>query len=334
MTLWKWSRTANTNSTADSTINWQEGQSPGSVNSSARAMMAAVAKYRDDMSGAIETGGTSTAYTATSYQSLTPLADGFAVTLRMGATNGADPTLNVDSTGDVEIHVAAGTAIGTGVLQEGAVYRFVYHAATPCWIAQGAPGRGAKDVGDIFDTAASVAPAGSLLCYGQAVSRTTYAALFAAIGTTFGSGDGSTTFNLPDCRGRVRAGKDDMGGTSANRLTNQSGGLNGDTLGAVGGSETHTLSTSELPAHSHSAGTLAADSSGAHTHTYQYTYSLGNAISGGSGYNMWGESTTSTSSNGAHTHTISGSTATAGSGSAHNNVQPTIILNVCIYAGV
>jgi microcystin-dependent protein len=61
------------------------------------------------------------------------------------------------------------------------------------------------------------------------------------------TGDGSTTCNIPDCRGRVIAGKDDMGGTSANRLTNQSGGLNGDTLGAMGGSETHTLTEAQLP---------------------------------------------------------------------------------------
>lgn len=334
MTLWKWSKTANSNSTADTSINWQEGQSPGSVNGSARAMMAAVAKWRDDISGVLVTGGTSTAYTLTSNQSLTPIADGFHITCRMSATNGASPTLNVDSTGAVAIHAAAGTAIRTGILQSGAVYRFVYHAATPCWIAQGAPGLATKDIGDVFDTAASVAPAGSLLCYGQAVSRTTYAALFAAIGTQFGVGDGSTTFNLPDCRGRGRVGKDDMGGSSANRLTGLSGGIDGDTLGAVGGTESHTLVTGELPSHSHAAGTLAADSAGAHTHTYQYTYSLGNALSGGSGYNMWGESTTSTSSNGAHTHTISGSTATAGSGTAHNNVQPSIVFNTCIYTGV
>ena len=94
-------------------------------------------------------------------------------------------------------------------------------------------------VGVIVDYAGTSAPAGWLLCYGQNVSRTTYAALFAAIGVTHGVGDGSTTFTLPDYRGRVSAGKDDMGGTSANRLTNQTNGVDGDTLGATGGGGAH-----------------------------------------------------------------------------------------------
>jgi microcystin-dependent protein len=191
-------------------------------------------------------------------------------------------------------------------------------------------------VGAIMDFAGSTAPANWLLCYGQAVSRSTYAALFAVLGTSHGTGDGSTTFNLPDCRGRVAAGKDDMGGSSANRLTNQSGGLDGDVLGTTGGSETHTLTSGQLAAHTHGAGTLAADSGGAHTHSYTRP----NPIDGsgvhptGSGR---GDPTTSTSdttgSSGAHTHTISGTSGSTGSDTAHNNVQPTIILNKIIFAG-
>lgn len=61
-------------------------------------------------------------------------------------------------------------------------------------------------------------PPGWLLCNGQAVSRTTYALLFAAIGTAYGVGDGSTTFNLPDARGRALFGRDDMGGAASNRI--------------------------------------------------------------------------------------------------------------------
>jgi microcystin-dependent protein len=72
--------------------------------------------------------------------------------------------------------------------------------------------------GTVLDFAGAVAPAGWLLCDGSSVSRTNYANLFAVIGITHGSGDGSTTFSLPDGRGRVAAGKDNMGGTSAGRL--------------------------------------------------------------------------------------------------------------------
>ncbi len=75
----------------------------------------------------------------------------------------------------------------------------------------------AVPIGAIVSFAGTSSPAGWMLCYGQAVSRSTYSSLFAAIGTSFGAGDGSTTFNLPDCRGRVEAGKDDMGGVDSTR---------------------------------------------------------------------------------------------------------------------
>lgn len=156
--------------------------------------------------------------------------------------------------------------------------------------------------GTVFDFAGSAAPSGWLLCYGQAVSRTTYAQLFSVIGTTFGTGDGSTTFNLPDCRGRVHAGKDDMGGTAASRLTNAGGGITGTTLGAAGGAETHTLTAAEIPAHTHpiaaaGGGTVA----GANQQFYQ-------------GINT---GTTATSAN-------------TGGGSAHPITQPTIVFNKII----
>lgn len=91
--------------------------------------------------------------------------------------------------------------------------------------------------GVVLDYAGTTAPVGYLLAYGQAISRTTYADLYNVIGTTYGVGDGSTTFNLPDLRGRVVAGKDDMGGSSANRLTTP---LDGDVLGGTNGNELHT----------------------------------------------------------------------------------------------
>ena len=96
--------------------------------------------------------------------------------------------------------------------------------------------------------AGSSAPTGYLLCDGAAISRSTYSTLFGLLATTYGSGDGSSTFNIPDLRGRVIAGQDDMGGASANRLTGLTGGVDGDVLGGSGGAETHTLSTAEMPA--------------------------------------------------------------------------------------
>jgi len=70
-------------------------------------------------------------------------------------------------------------------------------------------------VGCVIPFAGAAAPTGWLLCQGQAVSRTTYAQLFSVIGTTYGSGDGSTTFNLPDMRGRVAVGSDANLGAAA-----------------------------------------------------------------------------------------------------------------------
>lgn len=197
---------------------------------------------------------------------------------------------------------------------------------------------GGIPVGGVMDYAGATAPSGWLLCYGQNVSRTTYADLFTAIGTTYGSGDGSTTFKLPDYRGRVLAGKDDMGGTSANRLTGLSGGVNGDNLGATGGLETHTLTTAQLATHSHSVDppSTTTSSNGSHSHDLGLTndFGDGNDALVGDGPRDF---TTSTGSDGAHTHTVNIAAFTsgsAGSGSAHNNVQPTAIANKIIYAGV
>jgi microcystin-dependent protein len=155
--------------------------------------------------------------------------------------------------------------------------------------------------GVVLPYAGSAAPNGWLLCYGQAISRTTYAKLFAAIGTSFGTGDGSTTFNVPDTRGRVLAGKDDMGGTAASRLTSGGSGVNGATLGAVGGAETHTLSTTQIPAHTHGM-TQAMP-----------------AITNGAG------SINRASSNTADK--ASGTSDSTGGGGAHNNTQPTMVFN-------
>lgn len=89
-------------------------------------------------------------------------------------------------------------------------------------------------IGSILAYSGSSAPSGWVMCDGAAISRTTYATLFGAIGTSFGVGDGSSTFNVPDLRGRVMVGKDDMGGAAASRVTSGNEGLNAINLAETG----------------------------------------------------------------------------------------------------
>lgn len=189
----------------------------------------------------------------------------------------------------------------------------------------------AYPVGTIVDYAGDTAPSGWELCHGQGLQRVTYSDLFSAIGTVYGVGDGSTTFNIPDCRGRVSAGKDNMGGTSANRLTNP---VDGSNLNVSGGSETVTLIAAQIPEL-----TGTAETAGAHTHSInngtgvvRQTSSGEDPIWGNQNPPASGSTSLSTAAGGAHTHDVTVNTNPTPS--AHNNVQPTIIMNKIIYHGV
>lgn len=177
------------------------------------------------------------------------------------------------------------------------------------------------DAGELKMFAGSTAPTGWLLCDGSAVSRTTFAGLFAVVGTTYGAGDGSTTFNLPDFRGRVAVGRD-------------AGQTEFDVLGESGGAKTHTLTTGQLPSHDHTfSGTT--NTTGAHTH------GLGRDQDGASGSVEWVSHSTgitgaeqtytnAMTTEGNHSHTISGTSGTTGSGQAHNILQPYMTINYII----
>ena len=138
--LASWSKTAATNATADSTINWAEGQAPSSVNDSARALMASAAKYRDDVNGSLVlSSGSATAYTVTTNQvfaSLTAL-DSRLLCIVPDVTSGASVTLAVDGLAAKQINSSTGVAIPTGAMVAKTPYFLIYFNATTEFILLG-----------------------------------------------------------------------------------------------------------------------------------------------------------------------------------------------------
>lgn len=112
--------------------------------------------------------------------------------------------------------------------------------------------------GSVSLYAGSTAPTGWLLCDGSAVSRTTYSELYAVVGDQYGSGDGSTTFNVPNLKGKVPVGLD-------------TGDVDFATLAQTGGTKTHTLTESEIPSHNHNAATNAQSTANSGNSANTYT---------------------------------------------------------------
>lgn len=224
-------------------------------------------------------------------------------------------------------------------------------------------------VGMIVDWPGATVPVGWLFIYGQVVAQATYPGLYAVCGTTYNTGgEGAGNFRLPDGRGRVTAGRDNMGGSTASRLTSTYF-ADATVLGAVGGLQSHTLTVAEVPALSVS-GTTSGQSA-PHTHTYSGTSGVQNAnhthpngaatgqdgqaqnggafypiVSHGGGSGWYAAPGTSGIEQQNHAHDYSGTTSTgsvdhshtysattSGGGGAHTIVQPTIIFNKIIFAG-
>ena len=186
----------------------------------------------------------------------------------------------------------------------------------PYGYSGGGGGDGAQ-VGDCKWAAYESAPTGWLACDGAAVSKVTYPALFAAIGTTFG-GNGNPNFNLPDLKDRVAVG------VSATRAR-----------GCGGGEETHQLSEGELPVHVHGAGGLAlkylqVDVSGAGDTISVST----DCVAAGGDCSVVKEAYIYSSSPSAAVNngTVEGNTGCVGGDAAHNNMQPFVVLRCFIKA--
>jgi microcystin-dependent protein len=213
----------------------------------------------------------------------------------------------------------------------------------------GPAGDGSAPVGTIVMYGGTVAPAGWLLCDGSAVNRTTYSELFGVLGTTFGSGDTVSTFNLPDLEDRIPLGP----GSRA--------------LGNTGGAERVALTTAQLPSHSHGLNNhthttpnhthTGSTSGGAHNHpadldvhttdtAHAHTgLSAASAAPGSGGTTNPGSGGIVGSTGSEHVHSVSitsggggtsgaasGSTATTGSGETHENMPPYLVVNFIIKA--
>lgn len=245
-----------------------------------------------------------------------------------------DDALKVDSLYINNVQIDVTGAVATNTL--------VYDGTKFAPGAGGGGGGESLPSGSITQFAGSSAPSGWLSCDGSAISRTTYAALFAVIGTTYGSGDGSTTFNIPNMKGRVPVGLD----SSQTEF---------DSLGEAGGAKTHTLTTAEMPSHTHTqnshnhsqnAHAHGMNNAGSHQHLVNGLntgipagtngFGIGMLRVGDGGYNYL------TTGAGDHGHGIHNATATniaatatnqnTGGGGAHNNLQPYIVLNYIIKA--
>lgn len=202
------------------------------------------------------------------------------------------PTADTSTAGLIEIATEAEADAGTDAVR----------AMTPALVKRRIDAiPSTVPTGCILPYAGSSAPTGFLLCNGAAVSRTTYAALFGVIGTTYGAGDGSTTFNVPDLKGRSP-----LGAGAGSGLTNR-------TLAAKGGEENHALTSSEMPTHDHESGGYLRNTTDAGSTTYRDATDPGASRPGsyGSGAAIW-------------------KTTTAGSGASHNTMHPYIVLNMAI----
>jgi microcystin-dependent protein len=166
---------------------------------------------------------------------------------------------------------------------------------------------GGMPTGAIMPYAVTAAPSGYLLCDGAAVSRSTYSALFTVVSSLYGNGDGSSTFNVPDLRGRFMAGYN----AATSRLTSVSSDMvDGALIANTGGIQAVTITEAQLPSHTHDSGNL-------------------HFVNGGDAAQQGVHAVQRSEANGVSVM-ILGSTGATGGGGVHSNIPPVIMVNYVI----
>ena len=284
------------------------------------------------------TGGGASAYTLTYSTPPSALADGMAHQAEFHILNAAAATLNVNGLGPKPIHyysVGQWRPIPPGLIGPNQQQKVAYHAGTDAYRLSGWQ----DTTGDYLPTGRSAARLGTILGMGQAVDRVQYAGLYAAFGITYGQGNGSTTFNLPDLRGRTVAGTD----LGAGRLTAQIAG----TLGSFGGVEQVQYTVSGSAASQNVSGNASVSGTA-------YTNGLGTYSTGTTDQDIGDVFVSGTTIQAAvhpHTHTFqawgsiqgnahvdasggitgwTGGGAISGQTDMRTNLQPTLVANYAI----
>ena len=221
--IYDWSLLSANNANADPDINWAEGQAPSTVNNSARFMMQRIKELLSDLGGIATAGGSANVLTVSAESAVSAYADGIRVSFRAGVRNTGAATLNVNAVGAkpiVKFTFDGEQTLSGGEMQANSIYEAIYsealNGAAGAWLLLN-PTEQQILPGLMAPYASSTVPTGWLECNGAAVSRTTYANLFAATGTSWGVGNGTTTFNLPDTRGEFIRGWDHGRGVDIGR---------------------------------------------------------------------------------------------------------------------
>ena len=212
---------------------------------------------------------------------------GMAVRFKADVRNTGACTLNVNGLGAVTIKKDTNQDLSDNDIKASQIIEVVYDGANFQLVSQPIP------TGSLLIWSTTTSPSGYLLCDGTAVSRATFAGLFAVVSTTYGIGDGATTFNLPNLKGRVPVGVD-------------AGQAEFTPIATTGGEKTHTLTVAEMPAHTHD---VSVDSDAGGVEQIRVRKANLDATSGLS---------------------VPNAAKTTGGGGAHNNLQPYLVMNYII----